>query len=94
MQLGFGDAQLVLTANFVDRELASQCDFASILQKSAIDEQLAAKDDAAQLSVGVFESKIHMAGALDSKVGNFAGNPDLPNLALKNATDLRSDLRD
>src|SRR5262249_18517057 len=55
LQFRLSDAQLILSARFINSEFSTECDLPAILQECAIHEQLTAKKHAAQLRVGIFE---------------------------------------
>ena len=74
-----------MAPDFVNSQIALENDLLAILQELPVRRRLAAKQNAAQLGIGIFEREVNVAGTLNAQVGDFARNPDLPHFLLQEA---------
>jgi hypothetical protein len=77
-----------LAALLVDADAAADEDVEAILRAEAEENGLTAEEDDGELSVGVLEGEVNVAGGGWAVVGDFAFNPDVAVLLLNEFADL------
>ena len=80
LQLHGQDAQLILTALFVNGERTMEHDLLAIGEEVAIGQQFPAKQHTSELRVGIFEGEINMPRTLCFDIAQLARNPNLTEL--------------
>ena len=85
------DDELVLAADVIDGEVALQDHFLAVGDEFAMGDIFAAEEDATELSAGIFEGEINVAGALLAEVGDFAGDPDGADFFFEETPDFESE---
>ena len=94
LQFDSAHNQLILSARFVNREVALDEEFLAILQDLAVGVRFATKQNTVQLSVRILEREVNVAGTLDAQVRRFARHPDQAKLLFEQALHLRRQLAD
>lgn len=79
---------MVLTAGFIDTQLAFENYFAAVLNRFATGNRLSSEDDAIDLREGVLQREINVAGTLRAAICNFTACPDCADVAFKQLADV------
>ena len=94
MQFNRHDTKLILSARLVNRDVALNNDLLTILQEIATALGLAPKQHATQLGAGILQREINVTRTLGAEIRDFARYPNLPDLFLQSAFDLRGQFCD
>jgi len=94
LELGLVHNQLVLSARFVNRQIALQDHPLTVFEQLAMRNRFAAEQDAVQLGQSILQREIDVTGILGPPVADLAADPDPGEVLFEQLADLAREFAD